>query len=76
MYRARALLRASLVGGSAKQRLLMAAAKLIGNDELAARLGVPSWLLVAWIEGAASMPDRKLKALAEVLRELGGPEKS
>ena len=38
-------------------------------------LGVPSWLLVAWIEGAGAMPDRKLKALAEVLEEFGRPEK-
>ena len=58
-----------------KQRLLREAAKLIGEEELANRLGVPSWLLVAWIEGAATMPDRKLKALAEVLEEFGRPEK-
>ena len=44
-------------------------------EELANRLGVPSWLLVAWIEGADTMPDRKLKALAEVLEEFGRPEK-
>lgn len=58
-----------------KQRLLKAAAELIGNEELARRLGVPIWLLVAWIEGGATMPDRMLKALAEVLDEFGRPEK-
>jgi hypothetical protein len=52
------------VAGATKQRLLTKAAKLIGVEELANRLGVPSWLLVAWIEGAGTMPDRKLKALA------------
>jgi hypothetical protein len=65
----------SYVAGTTKQRLLTEAAKFIGVEELANRLGVPSWLLVAWIEGAATMPDRKLKALAEVLDEFGRPEK-
>lgn len=59
-----------------KQRLLKEAAKLIGVEELANRLGVHSWLLVAWIEGAGTLPDRKLKALAEVLEEFGRPEKA
>ena len=63
------------MAGTAKQRLLKEAAKLIGEEELARRLAVPSWLLVAWIEGAATMPDRKLLALAEVLDEFGRPEK-
>ena len=58
-----------------KQRLLQEAAKFIGVEELANRLGVPSWLLVAWIEGAATMPDRKLKPLAEIFEEFGRPEK-
>jgi len=68
------LARFSYVAGTTKQRLLTEAAKLIGVEELANRLGVPS-LLVAWIEGAGTMPDRKLKALAEVLEEFGRPEK-
>lgn len=63
------------MAGTTKQRLLTEAAKLIGVEELANRLGVPSWLLVAWIEGAGTMPDRKLKALAEVFEEFGRPEK-
>lgn len=63
------------MAGTTKQRLLSEAAKLIGEEELASRLGVPSWLLVAWIEGAATMPDRKLRALAEILEEFGRPEK-
>ena len=50
-----------------RQDLLRKAVKLIGHDELAAKLGVPSHLLDAWINGKASMPDRKLVQLANVL---------
>ena len=39
------------VAETTKQRLLKEAAKVIGVEELANRLGVPSWLLVAWIAG-------------------------
>lgn len=63
------------MAGTTKQRLLKQAAKLVGEEELARRLGVPTWLLIAWIEGAATMPDRKLKALAELLEDFGRPEK-
>ena len=63
------------VAGTTKQRLLKEAVKLVGSEELASRLGVPTWLLIAWIEGAGTMPDRKLKPLAELLEEFGRPEK-
>ena len=53
-----------------KQLLLKNAAKLIGQDELAIRMKVPGSLLEAWISGHATMPDRKLIALAEVLDKL------
>jgi transcriptional regulator with XRE-family HTH domain len=58
-----------------KQRLLQQAAKLVGREELAARLRVPINLLEAWLQGSASMPDRKLVQLAEVLDQFGRAEK-
>ena len=54
-----------------KQNLLEMAAKRIGRAELAKRLNVPESLLEAWMRGLASMPDRKLLALAELLDQLG-----
>ena len=50
-----------------KQELLRKAVRLIGRDELAQKLGVPTHLLDAWMNGQASMPDRKLVQLANVL---------
>ena len=58
------------MGETRKQRLLKSAADLIGRDALAARLKVAESLLEAWINGHATLPDRKLIALAEVLDEL------
>lgn len=58
-----------------KQRLLKEAAKLLGHDELAAQLRVPRELLDAWMRGLATMPDRKLLALADLLDKFGRPEK-
>lgn len=60
---------------STKQRLLKEAAKLLGKDELAAQLRVPQQLLDAWIRGLATMPDRKLLQLADLLDKFGRPEK-
>ena len=54
-----------------KQNLLEMAAKRIGREELARRLDVPDTLLTAWMSGHASMPDRKLLALAELIDQLG-----
>lgn len=39
----------------------------MGKEELAIRLKVPESLLDAWMHGLATMPDRKLVLLAEVL---------
>lgn len=50
-----------------RQELLRKAVKLIGQEELAAKLGVPTHLLDAWVNGKAAMPDRKLVQLANVL---------
>ena len=47
------------------------AAKRLGRTELARRLNVPESLLEAWIAGLASMPDRKLLSLADLLDKLG-----
>jgi hypothetical protein len=39
----------------------------MGKEELAVRLKIPLHLLEAWIDGRATMPDRKLALLASVL---------
>ena len=54
-----------------KQNLLAMAAERIGREELARRLNVPETLLAAWMGGHASMPDRKLLLLAQIIDELG-----
>jgi hypothetical protein len=59
---------------TAKQRLLKRAAVLIGRDALAARLNVPATLLDVWLRGLATMPDRKLFALADLIDTLGDPK--
>jgi transcriptional regulator with XRE-family HTH domain len=58
-----------------KLQLLRQAAKLVGNEELAKRLNVPLTLLEAWLRGLATMPDRKLLTLADLLDKLGDAEK-
>lgn len=60
---------------STKQALLQRAAKLLGEDELAACLRVPRHLLDAWLRGLATMPDRKLLPLADVIDKLGDSKK-
>lgn len=54
---------------STKQHLLRKAAQLVGRQELAIQLKVPRALLEAWIYGHASMPDRKLLLLADLLEK-------
>jgi len=53
--------------------MLERAAKHLGRERLAARLKVPETLLQAWIDGYATMPERKLLALADLLEELSEP---
>jgi hypothetical protein len=53
--------------------MLERAAKHLGREQLAARLNVPESLLQVWIDGHASMPERKLLALADLLEELSDP---
>ena len=53
-----------------KRYLLERAAKLMGRDQLAQRLGIPTALFEDWIRGDATMPDGKLMELARVLDRL------
>lgn len=55
---------------TAKQRLLHQATDLVGVVELAELLNVSVPLLEAWMSGHASMPDRKLWLLTEILEEM------
>jgi hypothetical protein len=59
------------VADTTKQNLLRMAAQRLGPAELAKRLNVPESLLTAWMSGHASMPDRKLLVLADLLDKLG-----
>ena len=58
-----------------KQDLLKRAAKLVGADNLAQALKVPQHLLEAWMDGHATVPARKLVALAEYMEEITLPPK-
>jgi hypothetical protein len=57
-----------------KQRMLQRAAVLVGRDMLALRLNVPATVLDVWLRGLATMPDRKLLPLADLIDKLGDPE--
>jgi hypothetical protein len=59
------------VPDTTKQNLLALAAKRLGRSELARRLNTPESLLEAWMTGHASMPDRKLLLLADLLDKIG-----
>jgi hypothetical protein len=58
-----------------KQHLLERAAKLLGHDELAGLLHTAPSLLQAWINGQATMPERKLIALIDILDDISGFKK-
>ncbi len=60
---------------SMKQRLLKQAATVVGHENLAKRLNVPASLLDARIRGLATMPNRKLLPLADLLETLALPKK-
>ncbi|HWV89002.1 MAG TPA: hypothetical protein VNZ59_02865 [Burkholderiales bacterium] len=51
------------------QRLIASASALLGPDELAARMGIESKVLAAWISGDATVPGVQLKALIKALEE-------
>jgi len=63
------------VATSSKQALLCQAADLIGREQLASGLNISAALLDSWISGRASMPDRKLSALADLLEEISNTPK-
>jgi hypothetical protein len=54
-----------------KRVLLKQAAERVGRHELAVRLGSPVSLIEAWMQGMATMPDRKFLQLVDLLDELG-----
>jgi hypothetical protein len=58
-----------------RQELLREAARLVGNEALARHLNVPETLLDAWLRGLATMPDRKMLPLAEVLQRASDSKK-
>jgi hypothetical protein len=58
-----------------RQTLLRKAAALGGREELAAGLKVAPTLLDAWMNGLATVPDRKLAALADLLDDISNPPK-
>ena len=57
---------------TAKQEVLRKAADLVGREELAGLLKVPVTTLDEWLEGNASMPDRKRRMLGDILDDLSG----
>ncbi|MGQ0651913.1 MAG: hypothetical protein ACT4P4_06540 [Betaproteobacteria bacterium] len=52
--------------------MLVEAAKRLGRDELARRLNVPEALLETWMNGHATMPERKFIALVDLLDHISG----
>lgn len=57
---------------TAKQELVRRCADLMGREPLAARLGVSTALLDAWIRGEVTMPNGQLLPLATSLNQLAG----
>jgi hypothetical protein len=66
------LIKFATVDKTQTQALLKKAAFTIGIEQLAAGLKVPLPLLRAWIDGHATMPDRKFLALADLLERTPG----
>lgn len=59
---------------TAKQELVRRCADLMGREQLAARLGISTALLDAWIRGEATMPNGQLLPLATSLNQLAAKE--
>lgn len=57
---------------TAKQELLRRCAALMGQQKLAARLGVPVAFLEAWVRGDMTMPNGYLLPLATTLNQVAG----
>lgn len=58
-----------------KRQLIERASKLVGQEQLARRLNVPSALLESWLSGDATLPDGKLMELARVMDKLSREER-
>jgi hypothetical protein len=58
-----------------KRNLLGRAVKLLGKEELAKRLNIPTPLFDDWVRGAATMPDGKLMELARTMDQLSREKK-
>jgi len=58
-----------------KQRIVREAAALMGQAELARRLGVSSADVASWSDGTAYMPDAMLVRLSETLLAWSGEQK-
>jgi hypothetical protein len=54
-----------------KARALERALRALGPDELSTRLQSPPELIQTWINGHATMPERKFLRLVDVLDEIG-----
>jgi DNA-binding transcriptional regulator YiaG len=55
-----------------KQRIVREAVTLMGQLELAARLGMSMEDVSSWLEGTAAVPDRILLQLSEILLSWSG----
>jgi hypothetical protein len=55
------------VSKATKQRLLQEGVKLFGREAMAVHMRVPLNLLDIWLRGLATMPDRKLLMLADLI---------
>lgn len=51
----------------AKREVLVAAAELIGREELARRMAIPNGTLGSWIRGDSAIPDGQFLVLSAVL---------
>jgi hypothetical protein len=59
-----------------KRGLLERAVKLLGRDELAKRLNIPTSIFDDWVRGDATMPDGKLMELARTMDKLSRGQNS
>lgn len=57
-----------------RQRLLREAVRLAGVEAVGAQLQASAEAVDLWLRGLATMPDRKLLALADLLDRLGSGE--
>ena len=58
-----------------KRNLLGRAVKLLGKEELAKRLNIPTPLFDDWVRGDSTMPDGKLMELARTMDKLSREKK-